>query len=200
MKGYISFVLVFLSSIILLHSLAILSAAYSTDLSLAVETERAYGLQMNVKECVLEGVRQGAGLGFSSYDGTHDIALCRHCPDHFCTPPTPVNPNPENLCDGGLCARCFRESEARLASESGALGGIMALRSGSFDGDYLVHLGDAVLEARLEAGAFSKNGLRLSSVRFREDFPIIIESKRYGFRGVSEIEKGMEVLHGADDD
>ncbi|MFH0884225.1 MAG: hypothetical protein V1861_00775 [Candidatus Micrarchaeota archaeon] len=197
MKGYISFVLVFLSSLILLHSLAILNSAYSTDLSQAVETERAYGLAMNTKECVLESIRQGAARGFSIYDETHDISLCRHCPDHFCTPPTPLNPNPENICDVALCGQCFRESEARLASESGALSDLMALGYGSFDSDYSVFLDEAVLEASLEADGFSKNGLRLSSVRFREDFPIVIESKKFGFRGVSEIKKGMVVPLGA---
>jgi len=200
MKGYMSFVLVFLSSLILLHSMAVLNAAHSTDLSRAVEIERAYGLQMNVKECVLESVRAGALAGFSSYDFSHDIMLCKHCMDHLCVPPTPANPVPENICDGGLCSLCFRESEARLSSVSGAQSGLMALWSGRFDDDYSVLIGPAALDARLEAGALSKNGMRLSNMRFTGDFPIILESSRFGFRGSSQIPEGTVVQLGTDDD
>ena len=85
MRGYLSFILVFIAVLLLLALLRLHDAAHSTDLSKAVAAERTYAVQMNVKESVVESARRGALAGFSDYDATHDIKLCKHCPDSYCS-------------------------------------------------------------------------------------------------------------------
>lgn len=196
MRGYVSFVLVFISSLILLSSLALLNAARSADLSGAVEAARAGGISMNVRECVVESVRQGASSGFLMYDASHDITLCRHCMDNSCVPPNPAYPNPVNWCDATLCGQCFRSSEARSAAETGAGAALLALRPDSFDDEYSVEIGGADFEANLMAAPQSRNGIHLESMLLRNDVVFTLESAERGFRGESVMGSGMVVRIG----
>lgn len=196
MQGFVSFILVFVSVPLLLSALSISQAAGHSDLSKAVAVERAYGLHMNAKEAVLEAVRQGSGSGFAAYDSSHDILLCRHCPDHYCVSPSPLNPAPPNACDSDKCGRCFREAEARAAAELGALTSMSSLRPHIFDGDFSVGVGTARTEAFLRAEPLAKNSISLDFVRFRDALPISVDSERLEVRGKWEIPQGTVVRHG----
>ena len=46
------------------------------NLSNAINAERFYRVQMNVKEVIIEAARQGAREGFQMYDSTHQISAC----------------------------------------------------------------------------------------------------------------------------
>lgn len=184
MRGYFSFLLALIASIILAGLLSLHVATLMTDLSDAVAAERTYGLDMNVKEAVLESVRSGAHDGFAVYDSTHDLASCSSCPDHFCA---------AGACDGVLCLRCFRESGARLSAIEGAGERLDALRAHAFDPDFGVSFADAGLEAFLVPDPFSKNGFSLGSVRFRERFGFNVSSTRFSVRRESGIPGGFSV-------
>src|SRR4030095_3907449 len=126
MRGYFSFSLVLLSSLLALSLLMLHHQSGQRDLSKAVSVQRAYGLQMNAKESVVESMRQGASAGFGYYDSTHDIAMCKHCPDNFCAPTIP-GVTTENACDATLCSACFREADARESAVSSAAAKAAAL-------------------------------------------------------------------------
>ncbi|MCI0503840.1 hypothetical protein L0Y65_03955 [Candidatus Micrarchaeota archaeon] len=198
MRGYISFVLVFLCAILLLSAIPLLSQARSYDLSDAVLIERAYGLQMNAKECALEAVRQGAVAGFAGYDLSHDLGSCIHCADHFCAPPTPADPSPPNICDPARCRRCFREKEARNAAGAGAAQGLSRIRVQAY-GDAAAEYGDLgpdCLMAYLVPDAWAKSGLRVGSVRFCDDLPVRVRLEDGGVSISGNIPKGTVVHHG----
>jgi len=203
MRGYLSFVLVLLSAILLLSAVSVLSEARLYDLSHAVALERAYGLEMNAKECALETIRQGAAAGFNAYDASHDLPSCSHCIDHFCSPPTPIDPLPPNICEEGLCSGCFRESEARAFAAEGASAALALLQTYGFDEDFSVSFKDSgpgSLEAFLVPDLSVKNGVRLDSVRFREGLPLSVQSDRLGVSLSARLPKGMVINYGPRDD
>jgi hypothetical protein len=194
MKGYLSFVLVFVSSLLILSLLSMSQAAGSVNLSKAVVVERTYGIQMNVKENLFEAARQGAMEGFADYDAAKDIRLCRHCPDHSCSPP--ADPPPPNICDASLCSRCFREDEARAEAEKGALSNISSLRSHVFDPDFEVQVGQPAFEVFLRSDPLARNGFALDFGRFRDPLGISVASKKLGISSRSEIPSGMVISYG----
>jgi hypothetical protein len=185
MRGYISFVLVFISVLLLLSLLKLHDASSSTDLSKAVAVERIYGVQMNVKESVIEAARQGALDGFVGYDAIHDINKCKHCPDSFCSP----LPEAPNRCDTALCMACFREADARASATDKAISGVRSLNTHEFDSDFQVRIDDPSLEVFLEADPLAKNGFRLGSARFTKEFSVFVDSRKFAISSTAEMPK-----------
>lgn len=60
MKGFISFLLVFAFLVIFLYSLSPVLSSFEFDQSKNIAIERAYSLEMNLKETILEGSREAA--------------------------------------------------------------------------------------------------------------------------------------------
>jgi len=193
MRGYLSFVLAFLSLALILSLLSLSNAAGSRSLSKAVSVERIYGVEMNVKEIILEEARQGGRTGFSIYSTTHFERMCKHCPDNFCAPYIPPAPPPENACDETLCSACFREDEARNASEYWSELGISSLNGHMFDPDFSINIGHADTEASLSADPLRKGYFILSDIRFREDLRINISSEKLSISAGSRIPAGTGV-------
>ena len=191
MRGYLSFLLVLVGSFILAGMLSLYRSP--PDLSGALSAERAYGLEMNVKEAALECLREGASEGFSDYSGSHDIRECVHCPDNACVPPSPMDPFPPNACEPIACSKCFRESEARAAAVSGAASCLSLLEAHEFDPDFSEDFASPVLESSLRPDPLSKNGLSLDKVRFREDFKFEIRSERFGMGIEAAVPGGFAV-------
>jgi len=191
MRGYLSFVLAFLSLALLLSLLSLSQAADSTDLSRAIAVSRAYGVLMNIKESLLEAVRLGGGEGFASYDGSHSIESCLACPDHFCG--LPAAPNG---CDAGLCAMCFREGEAREAAETEAIAKAGMLGGCGFDGGFNTTIGDAEFEVFLKAANGTKNGYALDYGRFRRRVAVRASSGALDVAAEGAIPAGTAVSYG----
>jgi len=189
MRGYLSFILVLVSLQLILSLLEVKEASDSADLSKALSVERAYSLHMNVKECIMESARQGAQEGFTAYDNSHDIKLCRHCPDAYCSP----IPSASNHCDSLLCSQCFREEEARAEAEQYALSRIDLLRSHQFDFDFKVTILDVRIEVFTKADGMAKNGYALDYLRFREDLGIRLGSEKLDLSADAEIPRGVVV-------
>ncbi|HSB47620.1 MAG TPA: hypothetical protein VLD37_06415 [Candidatus Bilamarchaeum sp.] len=192
MRGYVSFLLVLLASLALLQLLALHGASGDFSLSDAVAAERAYGLEMNAKEGAIESVRIGAREGFEKYDRATSVENCRHCPDHFCQPPTPADPLPPNACDS-RCDACFRESDARRSAEGGALERISALAGHDFGPDFNVSFDSAALETLLRPEPLSKNGYAVDYSRFRKKYWINISSAKFRLERDSAIPGGYAV-------
>ncbi|NYZ74415.1 hypothetical protein H0O00_04695 [Candidatus Micrarchaeota archaeon] len=183
MRGYLSFILVFISVLLLLSLLRLYDASYSMDLSKAVAAERTYAVQMNVKESVIEVARQGALGGFSDYDAAHDIRLCKHCPDSFCS----ALPGSANQCDSAKCMACFREADARAGAIDKAVSGVHSLNNHIFDSDFEVGIGDPSIEVFLEADSFAKNGFRLGSARFTDALLVFVDSGKFAISSTAEM-------------
>jgi len=183
MRGYLSFILVFISVLLLLSLLRLQDASSSTDLSKAVAAERTYAVQMNVKESVLEALRLGALAGFSGYDSAHDISLCKHCPDSFCSP----LPDAVNTCDAAKCGACFREAEARTAARERAVSDVRPLNNHPFDSDFRVAIGDPQIEVFLEADTLAKNGFGLGSARLTDEFFVFVDSDKFAITSTAEV-------------
>jgi len=189
MRGYLSFVLVLVSLQLVFSLLDVKDASDSSDLSKALSVERAYSLHMNVKECILEAARQGAQEGFAVYDASHDIKLCKHCLDAYCSP----IPSALNHCDPFLCNQCFREDEARAEAERYALSKIALLRSHQFDSDFRVIILNENVEVFTTADGTAKNGYALDYLRFREDLGIGLESAKFNLSADAEIPRGVVI-------
>jgi len=71
MRGFISFLLVFAFLVIFLYSLFPLLSSFEFDQSKNIAIERAYSLEMNLKEAILEGTREAAVSAFEEYLLTH---------------------------------------------------------------------------------------------------------------------------------
>lgn len=191
MRGYVSFLLVFVSILLFLSLMQLRFASSPPDLSMAVAFERSYCIEMNAKEAAIETLRQGAEAGFAGYDSTHSIEACIHCQDNGCAYPAPPAPPPPNICDAALCLGCFRESEARWAAETGAASALRAL--GVSDGDFDAAFGVASAESFLRHDPAGRNGFALDKVRLREQIPISFGSVRFGLSSRSELPKGLVV-------
>ncbi|VVC04155.1 Uncharacterised protein [Candidatus Bilamarchaeum dharawalense] len=170
MRGYFTFILVFVS---LLLVFTMLLSVSKSDFSQAVAIERAYGLSMNIKEILIESARQGANEGFAIYDNNHDIRLCRHCQDHFCT----YDRDYPNYCDDHLCSICFRENDARASAIQTAQQKITNLKNHKFDPDFSVSFTDPQLSVFLKPSKLSKNGFSLDYMSVDGEIPIILSSK-----------------------
>lgn len=185
MRGYVSFVLVFVAAGILLSSYSMLTPAYSSDLSKAVWVERAYGLQMNIKEAAIESIRQGAQEGFDGYDSSHSLEDCLHCPGACGPPPSP------NPCDSLLCKKCFREDEARASAILGAQIQLTKLQLHQFDKQFTTLLSPSEIEVFLQADPLSRNGFSLSYSRLRT--PLLISVEGLELSAQSELPAGMVI-------
>ncbi|MFH1520802.1 MAG: hypothetical protein ABID61_04100 [Candidatus Micrarchaeota archaeon] len=170
MRGYFSFILVFVS---LLLIFTLLSVSLQSDLSKAISVERAYGISMNVKEVIIETLKHGTNDGFSQYDLTHEISLCRHCMDHFCT----YDRDFPNYCDDFLCSKCFRESDARAAAISSARIKLFSLKNHQFDPDFNITIHDPQISVFLYPNQLAKNGFSIDYLRFENDGKITLSSK-----------------------
>ena len=169
MRGYFSFILVFVA---LLLIFTLLSVRSKPDFSKAISIERAYGLSMNVKETIIESARQGAGEGFLLYDSSHNTAMCRHCTDHFCT----YDRDFPNYCDDFLCTLCFRENEARISAVQGAISKINSLKTNEFDPDFSITFIDPSLSVFLKPDQLAKNGFSPDYLRF-DEFSLSLSSR-----------------------
>jgi hypothetical protein len=178
MRGYLSFVLV-LFSLVLIISLLQFNSYTSTK---HIVTERIYLVSMNAKEVSVELLRQGALKGFVLYDSTHSLESCMHCP--------PCHPE---FCNPVKCQECFREDEARAAARDMALAHFSQLATYSFDSDFSVALGAADVQVFTKADSVSRNGFSLHSLRIMQDIPISISSEKFSTRGTAKIPGGLIV-------
>jgi len=190
MKGYLSFVLAFLCLMLILALLSIVQAqAY--DFSKAIAAQRAYGTGMNAKESILENLRSGARAGFEGYDSTHFPEACMHCLDHFCTiPPAP------NFCHAQLCSLCFRENEARNASERGINDSLAALMAHGLDPDFNVSIAGGSPEVFLAPDLKRPGKYIPDSIRLRERMGIYVGSEKLGIWYETGIPAGTVVGYG----
>ncbi len=184
MRAYLSFVLVLLS-LVLVFSLLELNLHSRSPKALLVE--RSYSRSMNVKENVLESLRQGAEEGFADYDTHHELEKCIHCP--ICHP---------DVCDPVKCMECFREHEAREQARQYALSRLDKLRSHVFDLDFEISIGDAEIDVFTYARPLAKNGFGLHSVRVRDDIVITIGSERFSLAGRAKIPGGVIIESAGD--
>jgi hypothetical protein len=183
MRGYLSFVLVFICSAILLSSYS-LSGVPSIDLSKAISVEQASGLMLNVKEASIESIRQGSVEGFKAYDDSHDLPRCLNCPGA-------CGPSPLAPCDPIRCGGCFREDEARSWALAGASSRLALLREHGFDDPFSVSIGPADIEIFLVPDPLSKNGFISGHTRLRSGLIISIESDNLGISAQGELPKGL---------
>lgn len=182
MRAYLSFILVLLS-LVLLFSL--LSLDMRASGSKAILVERTYSISMNVKEIVLESLRQGAQEGFRGYDAAHDVEMCIHCP--ICTPRT---------CDPMKCQKCFSEHEARDQARQGAQAKLASLGAHAFDPDFDISVGEAEVDVFTRAEPLSKNGFALDSLKVSHDIRISLDSEKLGIEGQAEIPGGLMIYAG----
>ncbi|GEM_PF-4061080 len=75
MKAFISFLLVFAFLLIFLYSLSPLLSSFEFDQSKNIAMERAYSLEMNLKEAIIEGSREAVLSTFEEYLLTHPAGL-----------------------------------------------------------------------------------------------------------------------------
>jgi len=80
LKGYFGFLVVFAAFALLLSLVEFNLNSKSHDLSSAITSEKLYGIQMNVKEVIIEAAREGAKEGFNNYvngpPSPHSVAAC----------------------------------------------------------------------------------------------------------------------------
>jgi hypothetical protein len=190
LQGYISFILVLASLALVLAMLEMNLAAGDRDFSKAVAVERAYGLQMNAKEAVLEAARQGAKEGFGAYDGTHSLAACRACMDYGCAAGVPPS------CDDAACRACFRENEARQAAEEGAGAAVAGLARHRFDRDFQVSVSGFACVARLRAEPAARNRFALDSISLGKRLAIGVRSDKFGVSADAALPEGLVIEYG----
>lgn len=120
MRGYISFLLVLAS--VLLVILLLNSSILVRELSFsdAIISEKTYQLQMNVKELILESARQGAINGFNGYSHTHSKIACKRHPLY--------TNNPD----------CFNDHDAILRTKTSAIASMAQLNTHNSDFDLLL--------------------------------------------------------------
>jgi hypothetical protein len=193
MRGYFSFALAFVSTLLVLSLLLLYQESSRSDLSRALSVERAYGVEMDVKETAVISARLGAEEGFGSYDRSHSVEGCMHCPDNGCMPYAPPEPPPPNYCSPELCLSCFREADARSEAASGALFRLDSLRWHAFDGDFDVSLGEPEVEVFLRSAPGAKNGLAPDYLRFRSPMDIRLSSDKFMIDYGGRLPAGMVV-------
>ncbi|MBU0532973.1 hypothetical protein KKB44_05770 [Candidatus Micrarchaeota archaeon] len=182
MRGYLSFVLVLICLLVIFY---LLELQITFDFSKAIAVQRTYSVQMNVKESIFESVKQGASEGFHDYDLSHSTELCKHCPDHFCIPSSPTN-----HCDPILCAKCFREDEARNSAVNGALSKLQLISTHIFDPDFDVSISTFNLSVYLKPDSLSQNGFSLDYTQFRKEILIGLSSEKFDISAEARIPKG----------
>ncbi|MFN7991660.1 MAG: hypothetical protein U0R44_05885 [Candidatus Micrarchaeia archaeon] len=193
MKGYASFLIVLFSLLLALALCRLRLSSDDHDLSRAIIEERAYGVVMDQKEAFREAARSGAVSGFSSYDLSHDLGSCSHCPDHFCSPPLPGGPKTPNDCDAILCSACFRGDEAREAAVEGARMRAGLLRTHVFDQEFQSLVGPADFEAYLRADPAGKNLLALDRLRLKGPLSLGASSVKFGISASGGLPAGFVI-------
>jgi len=191
MKGYISFLLVSVSALLLSSLIRLSYTAGCRDMSKSIMSERAYSLEMNGRESAAESLWQGAEAGFSEYDSRHSVAMCRHCLSDFCV----LAPAP-NYCDPGLCDLCFRADDAKLAAETKASSSLAALQANDLDLDFRTMISTPLIRAVLEPANLSRNGFRLGAVILASDSDIDSSSKRFDISASTRIPSGTVISYG----
>ncbi|MEW6748081.1 MAG: hypothetical protein AB1295_00025 [Candidatus Micrarchaeota archaeon] len=186
MRGYVSFVLVFLAASVMLSAYGLQSAT-RPDLSRAVSAERAYGLQMDIKQSATESIRQGALEGFTLYDNAHDVDKCIHCPGACLPPPAP------NRCDPAICALCFREDEARESAISGAQDRLAALAKHSFDGQFQALITAPSMDVLLRPDPARHNGFSIDYTVLRSPLSVSVRSESLEISAFSELPGGLVI-------
>lgn len=186
MKGYFSFILVFLLSLLLLSSIELYQSKNSFSLSKAIISERTYSVGTNVHHSIYRSLIDGANNGFDSYDSTHSLALCNHCPDYYCNP-TISSPN---YCDATLCNLCFRDQEAKERSNEGALESLSQLRQIPFDNDFNVSFNQPQLEVFLKPENNSRNGVKISYIRTVSPIFLNISSSKFSINASKNVDSG----------
>ncbi len=190
MKGYISFLLVFVSALLLSSLIRLSYTAGCRDMSKSILAERAYSLEMNGRESAEESLWQGAQTGFSEYDSRHSVSMCRHCPSDFCA----LAPAP-NYCDPVLCDLCFRADDARKAAENGSLSSLAALQAVQPEPDFTIAISIPFIRAVLEPANNSRNGFRLGAVILASDSDIDSSSKRFDISASTRIPLGTVISY-----
>jgi len=120
MRGYLSFVLVLASALVILNLVILHWQPQSISLANAIAVERVYQTQMNAKEVVLESIRAGGMEAFELYNKTHNVTVCQtQGPDH------PL---------------CFRIEEAREWARAGSFFRLATIDTQAFDEDMEVSI------------------------------------------------------------
>ena len=175
MKGYFSFILVFLLSLLLISSIELYQSKQSFSLSKAIISERTYEIGSNTEHSISESLLQGAIAGFGYYDSTHFISMCNHCLDYYCDP-TPATPN---QCDEALCSFCFRDEEAKKSARLSALSSLASVREISSNYDFNVSFNDPQIEVFLKPVPISKNGVVFSHFRTIDHVLLSVASSKF---------------------
>jgi len=161
LKGYFGFLVVFAAFALLLSLVEFNLNSKSHDLSSAITSEKLYGIQMNVKEVIIEAAREGAKEGFDNYTATHSVAAC------------------SDLKASACC--CFRIQDAERDTVNGARAKLSSvLSNANFDDSVTVGF---VLDPLLSISSeivedpTSPSGYRLSSITI-QSIQINITSKK----------------------
>jgi hypothetical protein len=120
MKGYLSFLLVFVSVFMILTLIEVSQLPSQISFSKAIAAERVYQVQMNAKEVALESVRHGGISAFKLYNETHKSEICKT--------QSPNHPN------------CFRSEEAIIWTKAGSFVLLSLLERANFDSDIKVNI------------------------------------------------------------
>lgn len=222
MRGYLSFVIVFVCVFILLSLFLAKSELLSADFSKSIVAERMHQTSMNIKQGIFAAAESGGKGAFVQYDFTHSRDECVHCPDMGCVPPTPENPTPPNVCDPVRCSICFRDEEARILSAAGAQTVLNSVADSDFEFGHSIWCGKlsngeagllaketrekgkalgggapasscVIFDAELTPDLLSENGVRLSRIRTLQDIGITLYSEKHDISSVSKIPAGMVV-------
>jgi hypothetical protein len=117
MRGYLNFILVFVSVFFILILINASQIPSSISFSKAIAAERIYQTQMNSKEVVSQPIRQGGLAAFKVYNSTHFVYMC------------------DPKLGGPADPLCFRMEEAALWTKAGAYSYLAAADLKKFDPD-----------------------------------------------------------------
>ena len=148
MKGYLSFILVFVSAFLILNLVQASEQASKVSFSKAIAAERTYQYGMNGKEAAVEAIRQGALSSFNDYDKNYIYAECG-------LPPAYVNNQ-----------KCFRPDEAKLWTKAGAYLSLVQLSNTKFSDDVDVKISCVPSITRVVANQFVSQDICLGCQNF----------------------------------
>lgn len=187
MKGYFSFILVFIISLLIISSIELYQTKNSFSLSKAIISERAYGVGSNAEYSISQSLIQGAVIGFNDYDSTHSILMCNHCQDFYCS----IVPASPNMCDPLLCATCFRDKEAIESSKTMSINTLQSLGGTGFDRDFYVSFNNPEIEVFFKPNLSSKNGVSFSHIRTTSPILLNINSSKFNITAKKIISSGL---------
>ena len=187
MKGYFSFILVFVISLLLISAIELYQTKYSFSLSKAIISERSYEIGSNYEHAIKATILSGAKKGFDTYDATHSISMCNHCPDYFCNP----TPSSTNYCDAALCSLCFRDSDAVLESKRQVVSSLSLLSSIENSSDFSLSFNIPDFDVFLVGDSLSKNGVSFSSIRTAGQISLLVNSSKFQIYAKKTIPSGL---------